>query len=303
MKKIFFCALVFIAIKSFAQDPQFAHSYSSSLNMNPALAGAYKYPELSMLYRRQLPALYANYSYTIFSYNEYMNILKSGIGAYYLNEIISNGLYNTNSFHLDFSPSILIGDSIVLKPAVEIAYYHKKIDWAMVRFPFPIIIKPKTEREFFDLSAGLLLYQKYFDVGFAVHHITEPNESFDYYNESPFPRRIAAHVAANIPLDEKGNFFLSPNIEFIMQGDSRKLKLNTAAKWKMILLEVGFQDKDEYYFMAGFEDKRFRISFAYDITGSEIRNAAAGSHEFFVAYFIVNEKMKNKKPSLNRVAF
>lgn len=302
MRKIFFCSLIFIAAKSLAQDPQFAQHYSSGLQMNPAFAGAYANPALSFLYRSQWPSLsYNHINYTI-SYNHYINKLKSGFGFYYMNET-EGDIYKTQSYHFDFSPSISLDSNWVLKPAVEAAYYKKK----MTRTYFPGHWSQRYDtsitKEYVDFSAGLLLYQKYFDFGFAVHHLLEPDERFYIYEELPLPRRYVAHSSGNIPLNEKETSFLSPGIHFVMQQDFLELKLNIAAKLKMILLQVGYYNKDSFSFMAGFTNKRFRMSYSYDITVSKLRNAAAGSHELFVAYFIPGEKLKNKKPAFNRVAF
>ncbi len=302
MNKIFFCALVFIAIKSFAQDPTFTQYYSSGLQMNPAFAGAYANPALSFLYRSQWPSLSGNFiDYTV-SYNHYINKLKSGFGLYYMNET-EGDIYKTQSYHFDFSPSISLDSNWVLKPALEVAHYRKHADLAAL-YPYYIhTIFPPSEKEYIDFSAGLLLYKKYFDFGFAVHHLLEPDERFFAYNESPLPRRYIAHTSGNIPLNKKESSFLSLGIHFIKQQNFRQLRLNVAAKLYMILLQVGYYNKDSISLMAGITNKQFRISYSYDITTSKLRNAAAGSHEFFVSFFIVNEKIKNKKPALNRVAF
>jgi len=277
-------------------------SYSSSLQLNPALAGAYEHPELSVLYRNKWPSI-GRYIYTMFTYNQYMNKLKTGLGAYYLDETEQEGLYKTHSIHLDFSPSFSLDSNWVLKPAFEISYYEKTIDWDKYYFQIPPVFVPINEKTFLDYSAGLLLYQKYFDLGFVLHHITEPAQGFYAYNEPPLAQRVVAHVSANIPLDEKEKYFLSPNIQFVMQSDYQQLKLNVATKLNVLLLGVGFQNKDTYNFTAGYESNRFRISYSYDYTVSKLRNASASSHEFFVSFFILSEKMKSVKPSLNRIAF
>lgn len=302
MKKIFFCSLVFIAAKSLAQDPSFTQYYSSGLQMNPAFAGAYANPTFSFLYRNQWASLAGNFDGYIVSYNHYINKLKSGIGLYYMNET-SGDIYKTQSYHFDFSPTISLDSNWVLKPALEIAYYKKRMTGFIYTGPWGQGYDTSGTLEYGDFSAGLLLYEKYFDFGFAVHHLFEPDERFFLYDEAPLPRRLTAHATYNIPLNKKESSFLSPGIIYKAQQDFHEWNLSLACKISQLVFGFGYGQMETGFYRIGFDNGKFRLSYSYDITVSKLRNAAAGSHEFFVSHIIPGEKLRNKKPALNRVAF
>lgn len=301
MKKIFFCSLVFIAAKSLAQDPTFTQYYSSGLQMNPAFAGAYANPVFNFLYRSHWPSVSRNFNEYTVSYNHYINKLKSGIGLYYMNET-DGEVYKTQSYHFDFSPSIFLDSNWVLKPALEIAYVNKIMEVCILSGPW-YCVDTIGKIEYADFTSGILLYHKQFDFGFVIHHLFEPDERLFTYNESPLPRKFIAHTSYNFPLNEKKTSFFSPAIIYKIQQDYRELNLSLAYKITPLILGISYGNKDSWSARIGLDNGKFRVSYSYDITVSKLRNAAAGSHEFFVSHIIPGEKLRNKKPALNRVAF
>ena len=63
MKRFFLTSIVTfsISVSSFAQDPTFTQFYSNPVYLNPALAGSYGCPRISMNYRNEWPQLTGNY--------------------------------------------------------------------------------------------------------------------------------------------------------------------------------------------------------------------------------------------------
>src|SRR4030095_14455828 len=127
-------------------------------------------------------------------------------------------------------------------------------------------------------SAGLLMYRKYFDVGFALHHITQPDESFTS-EESKLPYKFVAHASANVPLDARKKFFFSPGFRFWKQDDFKELEGSMTAKLHFVLVNFAWRESDKSYSAGiGFVTRCFRVSYVYDETVSKLSDVAAGSH-------------------------
>ena len=68
-----------------------------------------------------------------------------------------------------------------------------------------------------DFSAGVLGFSEKYFVGFAAHHLTEPDESV-IEGVSPLPRKYTFHAGAVLPVESKGEpASLSPNVLVQMQ--------------------------------------------------------------------------------------
>jgi type IX secretion system PorP/SprF family membrane protein len=310
-----FILLFFRLSFALAQDPYFSQSYSSSLLMNPAFAGAFEYPVVSVGYRNQWPALTGNYITEIASYNQFINKISSGIGFYYLHDSQGEETLITHSFHLDFSPSFTIAKDFILKPAVEFAHVSKKVDWDKLTFGdiidsrygfvYPTaVVKPNSSISFFDFSTGLLVYHKYFDAGFALHHPFEPEEYFIQAGPgSKVPMQTTIHGSVNIPLNEEKEIFICPDFIYMKQRDFRNEILNLNLKFKAGLIGMGLTENNSIIFAAGFQTKSVRLSYSYDETVSNLAGATAGSHEIFFSFYIRNERLKSKMQPMNRIAF
>lgn len=314
-KLIFIFSIIVLQLS--AQDPEFSQSNSSSLILNPAFAGALEHPTIGVGYRNQWPRLTGGYKTICVSYNQYVKKIFGGIGVYFMKDIASNGVLTSNSFHLDYSPSIVAGKGLTIKPAVEFAYIDRNIDWTkltfgdmidpMYGFIYPVSVlttKPATHVSAFDMSLGLLVYHKYFDVGFVTSHLFEPDMSaFQDTEGSALPRKYTVHGSVNIPLTSVDDIFLSPGFLYSKQRDFNQNIFNIALKIDNVLIGMGYADKNSTLFMVGYQCKIIRISYCYDHTVSKLANASASSHEIFLSFFILKEKLKNSQPFMNRVAF
>lgn len=290
-----------------AQDMQFYHFYSSTLYLNPAFAGAYQYPDISFTYQNKWPSSTNNsLSYSL-SYNHNLKKNWGGFGFYWLRESVSDGLYINESIHLSYSPSFKVFKKFILKPALDGAYGRRNVDWDKLRFPpqqQPIIeILPLTERNYFDFSAGILIYDSVFNAGIAVHHINEPDIGFYAWDEEPLATKVTFHINRDFKLDERGNFILSPYYIFKTQSDFVSHSFNINVKMYCVSVGAGYQGNDDYSFMFGLSSTRFRLSYTYYVNSNNLENSTAGSHEFFASYILCSEKLKSDKTYISRVAF
>jgi type IX secretion system PorP/SprF family membrane protein len=172
----------------------------------------------------------------------------------------------------------------------QATYGQKKLDWS--KLTFGDMIDPKygfiyTTKEsknqelvsYPDFSAGGLIYSKRFYAGFAVFHLTEPEEGF-LGPGSPLPKKYTGHAGAMIPIDGRyGQSNISPNVIYQQQGDFRELNLGLYLTKGSIVGGLWYRNQDAIVAMVGLYQDMVRMGYSYDITTSKLGTVTAGSHE------------------------
>ncbi len=201
--------------------------------------------------------------------------------------------------------------------ALEGTYFQKKIDWD--KLTFGDMINPKLgfiyatgdpavqlgtdSKSGTDFSFGALGYTDVFFGGFAVHHLTEPDEGL--YGVSKLPMKVTIHGGAEIPLENnrrRGDdvAVLAPQLMYMQQQDFKTL--NFGLYFKKIPFVGGlwyrydFENSDALIVLAGYQYNKVRIGYSYDITVSELSSVSGGAHEVsFVYQFNCPQKKKRYK--------
>ena len=133
-----------------------------------------------------------------------------------------------------------------------------------------------------------MAYTKSFYAGFAVHNITEPSQSFYGSADALVPRRYTAHGGVVIPLDGRKvpESTISPNILFMMQNKFTQMNIGFYLNKGPLVAGLWFRqtfgefnNADALIALVGFRKDRFKFGYSYDITVSDAKPAARGSHE------------------------
>lgn len=279
---------------AFAQDPQFTQFYANPLYLNPAFAGTARCPRVALNYRNQWPALSGTFVTTSASYDQDVRGIMGGLGLLVTNDQAGKGTLNTTTVSGIYSYTQAINRKFSIKAGFQATYFQKSLDWN--KLTFGDMIDP--HRGFIyttndvprggsvsnaDFSAGLLGYTDIFFVGFAAHHLTEPNESL-IVGESKMPMKITAHAGAAIPMGMKGKYGtpktrLSPNILYQQQAAFRQLNIGMYVDHGPIMAGIWYRSRDAFIALIGFHTERFKFGYSYDITTSKLTTATAGSHE------------------------
>jgi len=133
------------------------------------------------------------------------------------------------------------------------------------------------------LVAGILGYTDIIYVGFAAHHLTEPNESL-IVGTSKLPMKLTAHAGAAIPMGMRGKYGkpksrLSPNVLYQQQAEFRQLNLGLYLDHGPITAGVWYRTRDAFIALIGFQTDKLKFGYSYDVTTSKLTTATAGSHE------------------------
>jgi type IX secretion system PorP/SprF family membrane protein len=298
-----------------AQDPEFTQFYANKLYLNPAFAGSERCPRFHLNYRNQWPALGSTYVTYNIAYDQRFDFLEGGVGVFLMNDVQGDGAIQTFSGHLQYSYTFNVNRNFSLNLGGEAAVYQKKLDWDFI---FPDQIHPlygpiyatnetsvptELTRTYLDASAGLLGYNRNFFFGFAVHHLTQPSESYRGSSDAVLPRKYTLHFGTTIPLKGRGikkdDLSISPNLLFQQQRDFQQLNYGLYLNRKNIVAGIWFRNNltfhyDSFILLLGYVQSKIKFAYSYDLTVSKLRNQTLGAHEVSFA-ITLNCKQKKKK--------
>lgn len=297
-----------------AQDPEFTQFYSNPIYLNPAFAGSRLCPRFVMNYRNEWPNISGNFVTTAASYDQKVEGLNGGLGLIVLSDNAAKTL-QTSRVSLIYSYHQKVTRKFSINFGVEGSYYQKSVDWD--RLTFGDMIDPRRGFVYqtndvrrddpvnnLDFSAGIIGYTEQFYAGFAVHHLTEPNESFlNSSVPSPLPMRFTGHVGAIIPLQGGGSLYsekeqtISPNILYTRQGEFQQLNMGLYVKKGSLVGGIWYRNKDAFIVTVGIESDMVKVGYSYDVTMSKLSVLSGGSHEISLGInFYCEPKKKTYRP-------
>lgn len=309
LRKVFFllAGMVCVGGNVFSQDPIFSQFYANPLYLNPALTGVERCPRVILNYRNQWPGIDnggGNYVSYAASYDQHVDALSGGLGLLMLHDREgANGIFKTTRASLIYSYNLAVNRKLSMRFGLEATYFNKAIDWSQLTFGDMIderygFIYPTNETpvnssvQGVDFSGGWLAYTKYFYGGFAVHHLTEPKETFLLGDDTQLPRKFTAHMGLVVPINKRypKEGAISPNILFQQQGqefsgnpNARQMYLGMYGYKGPIVGGIWYRAQDAFIVLVGIHTEYVRFGYSYDITTSKLTNKSGGSHEVSLA--------------------
>jgi type IX secretion system PorP/SprF family membrane protein len=159
-----------------------------------------------------------------------------------------------------------------------------------------------------DLSAGLLFFNvmdantNYY-IGLALHHLNQSNVSFVQGSTDNLTSRLTFHGGGQFEINK--DFSILPGFIYLSQGQHREINAGASARfnlgsrtdgqswqlgaWYRIGNQVsGSIHSDAFILSTRFDYGNYGIGFSYDITVSQLREAASfnGAFEFALNYLI-----------------
>lgn len=295
---------------TWAQDPIFSQYYAAPLQVNPAFAGNGYAPSFSLNYRNQWPELNAYQTYAA-SYDQYLDIINSGVGVSILADDAGDGTLQSLKISGIYAYRLRVTDNTFVKFGAEASVVQFRLDWDKLLFldqldpengaispngnPYPSSeIRPDDLTNLYlDMSAGVLAYSKYLYGGFSIKHLNTPNESFigvkENLNEG-LPLRYSLHLGGEIPLFQNNKnikrAFISPNLLWIRQADFGQLNTGAYAGLGMFYAGAWYRysrtNSDAAIFLVGIQKGLFKIGYSYDLTLSALNSEVAGAHEISI---------------------
>ncbi|MBO9700917.1 MAG: type IX secretion system membrane protein PorP/SprF [Sporocytophaga sp.] len=321
---ILFCSIRF----SYAQDIQFSQFYANVLYLNPAFAGSAHSVRAIAHQRLQWPGLEARYTTSCVSIDNFFNRTGGGLGLMFLKDWQGTKRISSTEIRMQYAQEINLSPKLSARAGAEINYINRYLNYSYLTFPDQFnddgftntqTKEPfgATQKGFFDMGVGTMLYSEYFWVGFSAHHVNTPDQSF-YGNGSDLPAKFAliagykfmlekGKTKGDIPSDE--DVYVTPTIHYKSQGKSDQLDLGVYGLYHRLLLggwyrgipllkhyRVGIQNNESVVLLIGYKVHPISISYSYDCTVSDLTRAGTrGAHELNITY-VYHWPPKRRKP-------
>jgi type IX secretion system PorP/SprF family membrane protein len=284
---VFFCLPALL----FAQDPVFSQPLSAPALLNPALAGGHGYSTIRLSHRIQGGLSNSDYATTFASANYYFPKFNGSVGLNFMHDNAFQTI-KTSVINLNYGQQFRITENWTVKPALEVGYRQKTLDWSQLTFGDMI----DARRGFvyststpvgggtatnFDFNFGILTHFHGFMLGAANFHVNEPNESF-IGGTSPLPRRGALQAAYTIEIGAGGSprvIRLQPYILYQRQAIFNMVSLGVGVQVKSIIFSVGSRGNNNLMGMLGIRHRAFNVAYTYDLSVSQLTNAIASAHD------------------------
>ncbi len=316
-----FCVLMVMALSEVkAQDFIFSQFYANPLYLNPALAGAAICPRINFAFRDQWPAASGTFINFSASYDQHIDALSGGIGAFVAAD--KHGAFTTVMGSLMYAYQFKITRQLYARAALKASFISNQLNFNDLTFGDMIDPQygfihgtqaeaPNSDNKIYpDFGVGAVIYGKNFYGGLAFDHLTQPSEGF--YGVSKLPMKITVHAGAlfNVQADRRRTSplglkspIISPNIIFQHMQTFNYMNYGLYLDWLPIVLGAwfrhGFENPDAVIFLVGFQQSSYKIGYSYDLTVSKLSNSnTGGSHEITFSYlFPCHEKEQKRKHS------
>lgn len=307
------------------QDVAFSQFYANPVYLNPALAGNHICPRLALNYRNQYPALGGNYVTYNAAADMYINSLSGGIAL--IATADKTGPLGSFSGDLVYSYYLKLTEKLRMNAALQAGYFQYKLNWEELVFENMIDpgtgqlngisgenIPDKLSVGDVDFSTGMVLgYDEKFYLGFAAHHITNPDLSLYKGNISRIATRFTIHAGTifnlkqALPGRNNDNLSISPNIVYMQQGDFHQLNTGMSVNFNPFVtglwLRHNFDNPDAFIAMIGFQQPEFKVGYSFDFTVSKMGMPAGGAHEVSFVWYLPCPKKEFKYKAINCPSF
>ncbi len=323
--KIIILIFVLQARFVFGQDAHFTQFFAAPLYLNPAFTGANVCSRVTTLYRNQWPSINKTYQSYLLSADHYISTQHLGIGMQLGVDEAGTGGLRTTIINPSFAYETNINKTIAFRFGVQPGVTIKSIQFDKLIFGDQLarggntgansiasVENPTQSRAFFDIGAGGLIYTSKFWLGTSLFHINKPNESLYGNDDVKLPIKYSLHGGTKLYLDDEKDPDLKKSMSIVMnyRGQGKFDQLDVGIYFSKYGVNLGFwyrgipglkaykkgySNNDAIAIILGFQKKRLRIGYSYDITISKLASLTKGANEITLSYELCKPKKKTKR--------
>ena len=216
------------------QDPEFTQFMFNKMYYNPAYAGVEGITHFNLLLRSKWTGYASTYdgaggapNTQVFTVNAPIYKLKSGFGAYLMNDNLGN--VNNLSFQGSYAYHLAIKEG-KLSLGVSVGFFSQSIDFSKYRPSDPndpaLTLVGKDTQVRFDMGAGAYYQAKKFYISASVGHLASP--SFNFGIESiRNALQPTLYVMGGYHYEVSYNLIITPSL--MVQSDFNKTLINFGA--------------------------------------------------------------------------
>lgn len=313
--KLLVIAYLIFNAAAYGQDPQFSQFYAAPLYLNPAFAGSSGLARAGLNYRNQWPSLNANFVTYSAYFDYFFEDYNSGVGLLLMSDREGLAGLQSHSAGLQYAYQLRLTNTLTFRPGVQVAAAIKNIDFN--RLIFESQINPNTGYDpsqssgengfndnvfYVDISTGGLFYSSRFWIGGAVHHLTEPNQSFADGGVDGLPMKFSFHGGYKIPIENtvsqavfSREVSFTPTAQYKYQGKFDQLDVGLYFTYEPVVFGFwyrglpikkfeGLPNNESAIFLVGISKDNLNIGYSFDYTLSELGIASGGAHEISLRY-------------------
>lgn len=297
------------AFAGMAQDPQFSQYYQSPLYLNPGFTGVTPQQRVTFNHRLQWPNLPQAFSTFAASYDIWVNELSSGFGILATTDKMGSAGWRTTNVNLLYSYKLQLNKEWMFSPGLSFGYGINGLDRSKLTMGDGLeynnqSLDPDLQRlgnqQYFDFSAGFILYSSVYWIGFAANHMNEPNMSI-LNDETRLPMKITVHGGARIPLTgglrtSSRVSYLTPSIIYQSQGGITQFNFGLNYHIDPVFIGLWYRGKpweesvigsvnhDALILQLGMYLDKLTVGYSYDFNISPLATASGGAHEISLMY-------------------
>jgi len=300
-----------------AQDFHFSQYMQNLIYVNPACAALPNSVEAGFTYRNQwpgIPATFITYGATIVLP---LDVLNSGIGVSFLNDMQGSGVINRTSASLMYGYRFQLTSKWQIRAGIGASYVFKKFnaDDLVFRsdilndlgYSFGQITFDNYSRSYPDFGLGVIASNvRNFSFGFSVAHITRPEESLSNLAESRLPLKYSSFVSGRIIARKgsgTGSLIFDPSVFFSTQQQNHELVWGSQVLFGGNFMIGGWMRQnlkfkfESLIVAAGISWEHYNISYSYDVNLKKINflSTKMAAHEVTFLYRFEYNEMKFKK--------
>ncbi|MDP9049093.1 MAG: PorP/SprF family type IX secretion system membrane protein [Bacteroidota bacterium] len=263
------CVLVVMLLLSglatFGQDHMYSQFFNSPVYLNPALTGQFEGDlRMDFIYRNQFTSVPGSFNYISGSIDYNIPKFGGGIGLLFTRSSEGTAYLTTNNIAGTYSYSVG-SEGFVLSFGLQAGVSNRAIDWSKLVFGDQIdprlgfipgsvsgADQPLFNNKFyFDSGAGFNLAAGQFNVGAALQHVNQPNESFTG-NPAILPLRFTGHLSYRWDLnpnandDEAQKSYVIPSVVYYRQTTAQSLSMGFQYKRRSINVGLWYRSGGSY---------------------------------------------------------
>jgi type IX secretion system PorP/SprF family membrane protein len=264
--RAFFLFLI-ISLRSlpgFAQDHMYSQFFNSPLYLNPSLTGQFEGDlRMNLIYRNQWTSVPGPLSYLSASID--YNVPRFGGGIGLLVTRSSEGTAYLDNTNISALYSYSVGsEDFVLSFGLQAGITNRVINYGKLVFGDQIdptlgIVSgssagasalPFNNKFYFDSGFGTNLVVGDFNIGVALQHLNQPNESFTG-TPAKLPVRTNANISYRMDLNAYDNMdddeksYLIPSVVFYKQSNAESYSLGMQYKHKSVNVGLWYRSGNE----------------------------------------------------------
>ena len=282
MKKLLFTVMFAISFIAIGQQlPHRTQYMFNEVKLSPAFFSTYEYSPVRVSSRVQWLAIEnAPRTYSLSAVKPLKK--KNGIGINIYKDQLASLNYNMVEFaysqHLQLSEKVFFSGGLGAK-FIQTNYNPENI---ILNNPNDPVFTQSESSNNIDLSLGFLLYKDDSYIGISSPNLLEPSLNFNSQNSVNFiPRHYYVLGSIKKDLDDDAKFTLQPSFLLKLAANTKtQIDVSSVIRYQdNIGIGLQYRSEDAASVLFVFENRKYFISYSYDITTSSVRSYTGSTHE------------------------